>query len=135
MTYEVVITHETDAWLADVPSVDGAHTYARTLGGLIKSVREVIILMDDLDDSASVEMTYRFDVDDADVIAAGDLLREREELGRQEHLLIAKTAQVLDRLTKSGYSVRDAAVMVGVSPGRVSQITKKATQAKSRVKV
>ncbi|PZS15523.1 MAG: hypothetical protein DLM57_12460 [Pseudonocardiales bacterium] len=61
MSYEVVVTREDDAWLADVPSVPGAHTYARSLPSLFASAREVIVLMDDLDDDAQVEVDVRFD--------------------------------------------------------------------------
>ena len=39
--YEVIVTREGDSWLADVPAVPGAHTFARSLAGLARSVREV----------------------------------------------------------------------------------------------
>jgi len=39
MSYTVHVTREGDIWLADVPSVPGAHTFARSLEGLARSVR------------------------------------------------------------------------------------------------
>lgn len=35
MSDGVVITREGDDWIADVPSVPGAHTFARSLPGLL----------------------------------------------------------------------------------------------------
>lgn len=58
-TYEVVVTREDGAWLADVPTVPGAHTYARSLTALTEAVREVVILMDDLDDDAQPDLAWR----------------------------------------------------------------------------
>lgn len=46
-TYRVVVTREDGRWLADVPDVPGAHTWANSLNALRKAVREVIALMDD----------------------------------------------------------------------------------------
>ena len=50
-TYRVMATREDDAWLADVPELPGAHTFARTLPALDKAVREVIVLAADLPDA------------------------------------------------------------------------------------
>lgn len=38
--YRVVVTREDGAWLADVPGLDGAHTYAHTPPALDRAVRE-----------------------------------------------------------------------------------------------
>lgn len=48
--YRVVVTREDDAWLADVPELPGAHTYARTLPALDQAVREVVVLAADRPD-------------------------------------------------------------------------------------
>jgi predicted RNase H-like HicB family nuclease len=40
--YRVVVTREDSHWLADVPELQGAHTYARSLPTLDQAVREVI---------------------------------------------------------------------------------------------
>ena len=58
MSYAVLVTRDGDSWLADVPSVPGAHTFARSLEGLARSVREVVVLMDDLPDDAAVELDF-----------------------------------------------------------------------------
>jgi hypothetical protein len=58
----------------------------RSSHGLARSVREVIILMADLDDGATPELTFTYEVSD------------------------------------EGYSVRDAAALLGLTPGRVPQL-------------
>lgn len=122
MTYTVNVTREDGAWLADVDGVDGAHTFSRSLEGLIKSVREVIILMDDLPDAADVQIDLRFATDDDAVVAAERLRHERADIDRRMHGLVAETARI-GALLAHNYSVRDAAIMLGITPGRVSQLT------------
>ncbi|PIJ36750.1 hypothetical protein BMW24_003550 [Mycobacterium heckeshornense] len=121
MTYHVHVTREGDAWLADVPSVPGAHTFARSLDGLAKSVREVVILMDDLPDDADVQLDFHFDVDDAAVHEAERLRRSRDEIARREAELVSQTKHIAASLSRK-YSVRDTAAMLGVTAGRVSQL-------------
>ncbi len=50
--YRVVITREDGHWLAEVPSLKGAHTFARSLPALDQAVREVVVLAADLPDEA-----------------------------------------------------------------------------------
>ncbi len=120
--YEVIVTREDGAWLADVPVVAGAHTFARTLAGLRRSVREVIIVMDDLPDDAEVAMSFRFDVDDATVAEAARLGQERRALAAREADVMAGTARSVGDLIEHGYSVRDAAELLSITAGRVSQL-------------
>ena len=120
--YEVIVTREDGAWLADVPVVAGAHTFARTLAGLRRSVREVIIVMDDLPDDAEVAMSFRFDVDDATVAVAARLGQERRALAAREADVMAGTARSVGDLIEHGYSVRDAAELLSITAGRVSQL-------------
>lgn len=44
--------------------VPGAHTFAHSLEGLTKAVREVIIVMDDLPDDHPVDLDFHHDVAD-----------------------------------------------------------------------
>jgi predicted RNase H-like HicB family nuclease len=57
-TYPVVVTREGDAWLADVPDLPGAHTWAKNLPGLDRSVREVIALVEDLPEGAETRLSF-----------------------------------------------------------------------------
>lgn len=54
-TFRVVVTREDGQWLADVPGLTGAHTYARSLPSLDQAVREVVVLAADLPDEAMPE--------------------------------------------------------------------------------
>ena len=117
MTYTVKVTREDGNWLADVLEVAGAHTFARTLEGLTKSVREVIVLMADLPDDAEVVWDWDFsEVDDEVVTSAAHIGRHREDVAKQ-------TAALAGKLVDRGMSVRDAAVLLRITPGRVSQLT------------
>ncbi len=51
-TYHVVVTREGESWLADVPDVAGAHTWAKNQLSLDRNVREAIALAEDLPDGA-----------------------------------------------------------------------------------
>jgi hypothetical protein len=121
MSYAVLVTRDGDNWLADVPSVPGAHSFARSLEGHARSVREVVVLMDDLPDDAAVELDFHFEVADESVIEAERLRRIRKDIHRAESELVAATARLVGDLSKS-YSVRDTAAMLGVTAGRVSQM-------------
>lgn len=122
--YEVIVTREGGSWLADVPTVPGAHTFARSLSGLARSVREVIILMADLDDGATPTLTFTYEVSDEVVQEAAAVGRERRETRELEEALMAHTSSAAARLAHEGYSVRDAAALLGLTPGRVSQLLK-----------
>lgn len=122
MTYTVIVAREGDNWLADVPEVTGAHTFARSLSGLKKSVREVIALMDDLDDDARIDMHLDYRVDDTLVSRAAIAGHERQALAKREQDLRLATIESVGNLTAAGYSVRDTAALLEVTPGRVSQL-------------
>jgi len=59
--YRVAVTREDGHWLADVPDLQGAHTYARSLPGLDQAVREVIVLAADLPDEAMPKLVIDYD--------------------------------------------------------------------------
>ena len=107
--YEVIVTREGGSWLADVPTVPGAHTFARSLAGLAKSVREVIILMADLDDQATPELSFTYQVSDEVAQEAVAVGRERRQARELEEVLMAHTSAAVARLAREGYSVRDSA--------------------------
>lgn len=120
--YEVIVTREGGSWLADIPAVPGAHTFARSLAGLARSVREVIILMADLDDDATPELSFTYQVSDEVVQEAVAVGRERRQTRELEEALMAHTSSAVARLAREGYSVRDAATLLDLTPGRVSQL-------------
>ena len=122
MSYTVLISREGDAWLADVPEVAGAHTYARSIDVLLKSIREVIVLMEDLPDEANVDFALEFDVSDELVERAFRLGQARAELAAREAQIAEQTSAVVSELVHKGFTVRDAARLLDMTPGRISQI-------------
>jgi DNA-binding NarL/FixJ family response regulator len=129
-TYGVVVTRENDQWLADVPELQGAHTYARSLPSLDQAVREVIVLADGLPDQAIPELRLEYDYHtgdpelDASALEVRRLRRQADELAATA---TARTGKVAARLVARGLSVRDVAALLGISPQRVSQLTAKAS--------
>lgn len=123
--YRVVVTREDDAWLADVPDLPGAHTWGRSLAALHRSVREVIALVEDLPEGAEDDLDVVFDyqLGEPDVGERAAALRKlRERIERDERKLAEGTAAAVEELTRAGYSVRDVAALLSISPQRVSQI-------------
>ena len=102
-------------------TVPGAHTFARSLTSLAKSVREAIILIAELDDQAKPELTFTYQVSD-EVVPAVAVGRERRQARELEKALRAHTSAAVVRLAREGYSVRDAAALLALTPGRVSQL-------------
>ena len=125
----VVVTREGGQWLADVPELQGAHTYARSLPSLDQAVREVVVLAADLPDEAMPELILDYDYHtgdpelDATALEVRRLRRQADDLAAAA---TARTGQVAAQLVARGLSVRDVAALLGISPQRVSQLTAKA---------
>jgi hypothetical protein len=122
LTYRVVVTREDGNWLADVPSLEGAHTYARSLPSLDRAVREVVVLAADLPDDVMPDLVldYEFRTGDPRIDRdAAHVRRLRAQLAEVEALTAASIRALTPEL-----SVRDAGALLGVSPQRVSQIAR-----------
>jgi hypothetical protein len=120
--YRVNVTREREAWLADVPDVAGAHTFARSLSALQRSVREVIVLMTDRPDDAldDFDLDLRYEIGDSSAAVAA-ARRARAEAERAERASAEAIRQAVAELPAS-LSVRDVAALLGVSHQRVAQV-------------
>lgn len=124
--YRVVVTREGPTWLADIPELPGAHTFARTLPALDRAVREVVVLAADLPEDAMPSLSLEYDYHtgnpdlDAETARVRALRRQAEHLAEEAS---ASTATAARHLVVYGVSVRDAAALLGVSPQRISQLT------------
>ena len=128
--YGVVVTREDGHWLADVPELAGAHSYARSLPALDRAVRELIVLAADLPDEAmpGLVLDYRYDTGDPDLDATAlEVRRLRRQADELAAAVTARTGEVAAQLVARGLSVRDVAALLGISPQRVSQLTAKAS--------
>jgi hypothetical protein len=127
-TYRVRVTRDVDgSWLADVPDLEGAHTFARTLPKLDGYVREVVVMAAGLPDTAmaDVDLVWEFDTGDQGLDEELAAVRDaRRRAAQQLQQLEASTAAGAADLSARGYSVRDAAVLLGVSPARAGQLMK-----------
>jgi DNA-directed RNA polymerase specialized sigma24 family protein len=128
--YRVVVTREDGHWLADVPGLAGAHTYARSLPALDQAVREVVVLAAGLPDEAmpglSVDYDYHTGDPELDTTAL-EVRRLRREADELAAAATARTGQAAAQLAARGLSVRDIAALLGISPQRVSQLTARAS--------
>lgn len=125
-TYRVVVTREGGQWLADVEGVPGAHTYARALPTLLRYVREMIVLGEDLPDDAADNLALELDVHTGDVDVdelAAHVRLLRAAVRSSTYELQEQTATTARRLVAAGWSVRDAATVLDIAPQRVSQLT------------
>jgi hypothetical protein len=126
-TFRVVVFRDGPTWHADVPGLDGARTSARTLPTIDQHVRNLIVRVVQLplDAIPRLELDWEFDTGDRmvdDEAARVRALRSRaRELAEAVH---SSTVAVAHRLVAQGVSVRDAAIMLGVSPQRISQVTR-----------
>jgi hypothetical protein len=131
MTYTVTVTHEDGWWLASVDGLAGAHTEARTLGTLDTYVREVIALAADLPDEAMPDLDITHEFDRPPLETAARIAVRRRRLEQAHARVVAEAAELARELVAAGYSTRDAAAVLGVSPGRISQVAG-ASSGKSR---
>jgi DNA-directed RNA polymerase specialized sigma24 family protein len=128
--YRVIVTREDGHWLADVPELEGAHTYARSLPALDQSVREVVVLAAGLPDAAmpGLSLDYDYHTGDPELdTTALEVRRLRREADELAAAATARTGQAAAQLAARGLSVRDIAALLGISPQRVSQLSARAS--------
>jgi DNA-binding CsgD family transcriptional regulator len=129
-TYRVVVTREDGHWLADVPALEGAHTFARSLPTLDQAVREVVVLAAGLPDEAMPDLVldYEYHTGDPSLDAAAHEVRQlRRQADEIAAAATARTGRAATELVARGLSVRDVAALLGISPQRVSQLTARAS--------
>lgn len=122
--YRVVVTREGSSWLARVPHMRAAQTHARNLQTLDRSVREVIALLEDLPEGSESRLQLEWDFSALGPLAenAFALRIERERLQQAVDDLAIRTHKTVNAMRNDGWSTRDIGMLVGTSPGRVSQI-------------
>jgi hypothetical protein len=115
-------------WLADVDGLEGAHTSSRSLATLDRYVREVIVLAADLPDQADkdLRLEWIFRTGDRQLDVETERIRaQRTKLEAASSDLAHRTDRLARLLVSEGrFSVREAAVLLGVSPARVDQLVR-----------
>jgi predicted RNase H-like HicB family nuclease len=122
--YHVVVTRDGDGWMADVPALPGTHTWAKTLRALDRNVREVIGMVEDLPRSAEATLDLEMDYHTGDPVLdqRADSLRARRREQERTAAEIASDTKDLARQLANQLPVSDAAVLLGVSKGRITQL-------------
>lgn len=125
------VTREGASWLAQVDDVTGAHTHARTLGGLDERVREAVALAEDLPPGAEagLDLDWDYAAVAPEAVEADRLARERADVDRQRDEITAHTRAVVGQLVRKGWSSRDIASVLRLSAARVAQLAGEANRA------
>lgn len=130
-TYKVIVTREENAWLADVPQLEGTHTYARSLPALDQAVREVIAMVEDLPEGAETGLRIAYEYHTGNPAldeAAAQLRALRDRVRLDEQRVAQQTAELAKQMVSlHALSVRDAAALIGVAPQRISQVAPRKT--------
>ena len=122
--YKVVITKERNDWLADIPQLQGVHTFAHSLSSLERNIREAIALAEDLPEGAEEEilLDWHFPPDFSELEEALALAVERRRIAQLRENLDRKTRGQIQKLSAAGWSRRDQATLLGLSYGRIAQL-------------
>ena len=125
--YPISVEWDGRYWVAEVPSLQGAYTFARTLRQLDKYVREVIVLSADLPDDAEASLVLDWDIRSGDAEfdqLAKEARQARERRAAEERRAVEATRRVIWHQRARGMSDRDLALLVGASFQRVAQVRK-----------
>lgn len=108
-------------WAVEVPEVSGLVTQARRLDQVTAAVLDAAALLTGRPESDfEVEVIPVLDADDVSVVR---IARERRaELADAEQAAARASRAAVARLRSEGLTVRDVAVIMGMSPQRVSQL-------------
>ena len=123
-TYRVKLTRDDDgAWLAQVPSVPGCHTYGRSIEQAMNRIREALSLWVDDAATADLQSDIRLSEPARSNVRRVRSARDRAQRAEEDaHALLAETVRELTR--NEGWSVRDVAGVIGLSPQRIHQISR-----------
>ena len=124
MKYHIVVTRDGDGWMADVHALPGTHTWAKTLRALDRNAREVIGMVLDLPRSAeaALDLEMEYHTGDPALDERADRLRARRREQERTAAEIASDTSELLRRFAAQLPASDAAVLLGVSKGRISQL-------------
>jgi predicted RNase H-like HicB family nuclease len=133
-TYKVVYERdEGGAWIAEVPSVPGCHTYGRTIEQARERVREALDLWVRDANTAYLVDDVRLPSRLRASVKRARLERKKAE---EQHERAQRTAaKAATELTRDLHvSLRDAGEVLGLSRQRVQQLTAKTTRRKTAAK-
>jgi len=108
-------------WLVDVPAVRGLHTQVRRLDQVPAMVRDAASLLLDQPES-DFEVTVVPTLPAAEQRRIDEALAARARLEQAERDAAVASRAIVADLRAQGFTVRDVASLIGVTPARVSQL-------------
>lgn len=121
-------------WLARVPSIEGLHTYGRSIEQAMNRTQEALALWVSKSVASNADLVPRIHVA-ADLRAAlSELAAARKKAAAAQEEANGRLISTVQELTdEAGWSVRDVARMVELSPQRVQQV-KASSKKKGRLR-
>ncbi|MEU3114307.1 type II toxin-antitoxin system HicB family antitoxin [Micromonospora chalcea] len=116
-TYTAKARRSDGWWAISVPEIKGVHSQARRLGQVEAMARDAIALFLDVS-----PRSFKVQVEPELSEEVVDARLARAELIKAQQRADEATKRALRKLLAANLSVREAADLVGVSPGRVSQL-------------
>jgi predicted RNase H-like HicB family nuclease len=127
-SYRVVYERDEDGyWVADIPELVGAHTQGRTIPTTRARIREVIALVERIDDEYAFGLQEEFVFPESTAEAVVSALEKRQAAEQAQVDAIVETERGAKLLIESKVSMRDAGEILGISSGRIQQLVKKST--------
>jgi predicted RNase H-like HicB family nuclease len=122
-TYLVRAVRSGRWWAIDVPELRGVFSQARRLDQVEFMAREVIALMLNVSED-SFDITVEPDLDSLGGVreAIEAAIRERERANAAQDAASTAMRHAVSEVRASGYTSRDAGLLLGVSNQRISQI-------------
>lgn len=122
MDVTAVCVRSGDWWAVTVPEVDGGFTQARRLEQVPEMVADLVHLATDTP-AEEVRVTVQPHLEDEAMLSLWEEAALTQEAARQRQEEAARQARkAVTELRAQGLSVRDVAVLLHVSPQRVSQL-------------
>jgi predicted RNase H-like HicB family nuclease len=136
-TFRVTYAHEkqpdgSSAWIVEIPSVQGCHTYGRSLSEARRNIREALACCSDVfEDPDAVARGAAFEEDIRLPRAVRSVLarsvRRRAQATAVATRAAAETRSAAEAITGAGLSLADAGELLGVSRQRVHAVLKAVT--------
>ena len=125
-TYRAIARRDGRWWFVQVPDEQGLYTQVRRLDQAEAMIREVIALVRQVaEDSFDVVVEPDFNSIGGVREAVETALRERERASVAQDAASTAMRHAVSEIRASGYTSRDAGMLLGVSNQRISQIERK----------
>ncbi|MGD0019572.1 MAG: hypothetical protein ABSD62_10000 [Candidatus Limnocylindrales bacterium] len=127
-TYRVTAVRSGRWWAIEAPQLRGVHSQARRLDQVDSMAREAIALMLDVPED-SFDVTIEPDLASLGALQVSiqEALEARQTAEQAHDRASTAMRHAVGEIRSSGYTSRDAGMLLGVSNQRISQIQRQAT--------